>query len=188
MGEHPEDKVKGETPARKPLISHVDRWVSPMETGLNIVGAALIGFLMLFTVGEIVGRYLFNSPIKGHVEIVQLTMAGVVFLGIAFTQKVGGHVRMELFVVRVLKGRLRLIVESFTLLLALFIFAMITVYSLQDTLYSLRIGDNTPLLYWPTWPSKLCIPVGSFFLCLRLVVQIIQHLSQAVVSVERREL
>ena len=187
MGEHPKEKLEGEMPARKQLISYIDRWVSPVETGLNIVGAVLIGFLMLFTVGEIVGRYLFNSPIKGHVEIVQLTMAGVVFLGIAFTQKVGGHVRME-FVVNALKGRLRLIVESFTLLLALFIFAMITVYSLQDTLYCLSIGDNTPLLYWPTWPSKLCIPVGSFFLCLRLVLQIIQHLSQAVVGVERGEL
>jgi len=188
MGEHSKEKVEGEMPARKQLISYIDRWISPVETGLNIVGAVLIGFLMLFTVGEIVGRYLFNSPIKGHVEIVQLTMAGVVFLGIAFTQKVGGHVRMELFIVRVLKGRLRLIVESFTLLLALFIFAIITVYSLQDTLYCLSIGDNTPLLYWPTWPSKLCIPVGSFFLCLRLVIQIVQYLSQAVVDVEPKEL
>jgi len=46
------------------------------------------------------------------------------------------------FVVNALKGRLRLIVESFTLLLSLFIFAMITVYSLQDTLYCLSIGDT----------------------------------------------
>jgi len=187
MGEHSKEKLEGEICARKQLISHIDRWLSPLEAGLNIVGAALVGFLMLFTVGEIVGRYLFNSPIKGHVEIVQLTMAGVVFLGIAFTQKVGGHVRME-FVVSALKGWLRIITESFTLLLSLFIFAMITVYSLQDTLYCLSIGDNTPLLYWPTWPSKLCIPLGSFFLCLRLVIQIVQYLSQAVVGIEPKEL
>jgi len=58
MGEHPKEKVEGEMPARKQLISYIDRWVSPVETGLNIVGAVLIGFLMLFTVGEIVGRYL----------------------------------------------------------------------------------------------------------------------------------
>ena len=188
MGENAE-KVEGETPARKGLISHIDRWVSPMESGLNFAGASLIGFMMLFTMTEIVGRYLLNRPIKGHVEIVEMVMAGVVFLGLAFTQKVGGHVRMELFVVRVLKGRARLIVESFTLLLALFVFAIILVYSLEaSVVYSLRMGDITPLLYLPTWPAKLCIPIGSLLLCVRLVIEIIQHLSQAVVGVERREL
>lgn len=188
MGENAE-KVEGEMPAKKGLISHIDRWVSPMESGLNFAGAALIGFMMLFTMTEIVGRYLFNRPIKGHVEIVEMVMAGVVFLGIAFTQRVGGHPRMELFVVRVLKGRVRLIVESFTLLLALFTFAIIVVYSVEASVfYSLKMGDTTPLLYLPTWPAKLCIPIGSFVLCLRLVIEIIQHLPQAVVGVEQREL
>lgn len=188
MGKNSE-KVEGEMPARKGLISHMDRWVSPVESGLNIAGTLLIVFMMLFTMSEIIGRYLFNRPIKGHVEIVEMVMAGVVFLGIAFTQKVGGHVRMELFVVRVLKGRLRLIVESFTLLLALFLFVIIVVYSLEASfLYSIKMGDTTPLLLWPVWPSKLCIPVGSFVLCLRLVIELIQHLSQAVVGVEPREL
>lgn len=179
------ERIKGEIPAWQRFISHIDRGVSPMETGLNVAGALLIVFMMLWTMGEIVGRYLFNHPIKGHVEVVELVMAGVVFLGIAFTEKVGGHVRMELFVTRVLKGRLRLIIESFTLLLALFIFAIITYYSLKVSVFhSLRAGDATPLLYLPTWPSKLCIPVGSFFLCLRLVTEIIQHLSQAIIGVK----
>jgi len=183
------EKVEGETPARRGLTSYMERWVSPVESGLNIAGTLLIVFMMLFTMGEVVGRYLFNRPIKGHVEIVEMVMAGVVFLGIAFTEKMGGHVRMELFVVRVLKGRLRLIVESFTLLLALFLFVIILVYSLEvSVLYSIKMGDTTPLLLWPVWPSKLCIPVGSFVLCLRLVIEIIQHVSQDVVGVEPREL
>jgi len=188
MGENAE-KVEGEMPARKGLISHIDRWISPIESGLNIAGALLICFMMLFTMSEIIGRYLFNRPIKGHVEIVELVMAGVVFLGIAFTQKVGGHPRMELFLTRVVKGRGRLIIESSTLFLALFVFAIIVVWSMEaSVLYSLKMGDTTPLLLWPVWPSKLCIPIGCFILCLRLVIEIIQHLSQAVVGVEPREL
>ena len=182
------EKVQGEMLARKGLISHMERWLSPIESVLNIAGALLICFMMLFTMSEIIGRYLFNRPIKGHVEIVELVMAGVIFLGIAFTQKVGGHPRMELLLTRVVKGRLRLIVESSTLLLALFVFAIIVVWSLEaSVVYSLKMGDSTPLLLWPTWPSKLCIPVGCFILCLRLVIEIIQHIS-AVVGVERREL
>jgi len=190
MEEHPEDKVKGEMPARKQLISYIDRWVSPVETGLNIAGALLIFFLMLFTMGEVVGRYFFNRPILGHVEIVEMVMAGVVFFGLASTQKIGGHPRMELFLTRVLKERRsRYIVESITLLLALFLFIVLTIYSTEVSfLSSIRVGDVTPSLFWPTWPSKLCIPVGGFVLCFRLVIEIVQNVSRAVVGVERREL
>ena len=171
-------------------IAHLERGVSPMETGLNFTGTLLIVFLMLFTMGEIVGRYFFNRPILGHVEIVEMVMAGVVFFGIAYTQKVGGHPRMELFLTRVLKERpIRYIVESFTLLLALFLFVVLTIYSTQVSLLSsIRMGDVTPTAFLPTWPSKLCIPVGSFVLCLRLVIELVQRVSQAVVGVERREL
>ena len=182
------EKVEGEMPARKGFISHIERWVSPVEAGLNVAGALLIVSLMLFTMGEILGRYFFNRPILGHVEIVEMVMAGVVFFGIAYTEKVAGHPRMELFLTMVLKERrIRYIVESFTLLLALFVFAVITVYSTQVSLLSsIRTADVTPSIFWPTWPSKLCIPVGSFVLCLRLVIELIQRVSQAVVGVERR--
>lgn len=187
------EKAETKMPAWKRVMSIVHplyRGVSSVEAGLNIAGALLIFFLMLFTMGEVLGRYLFNRPILGHVEIVELVMAGIVFFGLAFTEKVGGHPRMELFVTRVLKERrIRYIVESFTLLLALFLFVIITIYSTEVSfLSSIRTADVTPTLFWPTWPSKLCIPVGSFFLCLRLVVEIIQRVPRAIVAVERREL
>ena len=187
------EKAETKMPAWKrvmPIVHPLYRGASSVEAGLNIAGALLIFFLMLFTMGEVLGRYLFNRPILGHVEIVEMVMAGIVFFGIAFTEKVAGHPRMELFVTRVLKERrIRYIVESFTLLLALFLFVIITIYSTEVSfLSSIRTADVTPTLFWPTWPSKLCIPVGSFFLCLRLVVEIIQRVPRAIVGVERREL
>ena len=186
------ERVETKMPAWKRVMSiaHLERGVSPMETGLNFTGTLLIVFLMLFTMGEIVGRYFFNRPILGHVEIVEMVMAGVVFFGLAFTEKVAGHPRMELLLTRVLKeSRIRYIVESFTLLLTLFLFMVLTIYSTEVSfLSSIRMGDVTPSIFWPTWPSKLCIPVGGFVLCLRLVIEIVQRVSRAVVGAERREL
>jgi len=143
---------------------------------------------MLLTVNEIIRRYVFDKPLSGYFEVVELVMAGVVFFGLAFTQRVGANVRMELFITRVVKGRAYHITECLTLLLALFVFVVITIYSLQSTLYDLKMGGTTYVLYLPTWPSKLCIPIGSFFLCLRLAIQIIQHALQVVSGVEKREL
>jgi C4-dicarboxylate transporter DctQ subunit len=162
--------------------------VSDVEDWLNLASVFIIMFLMFFASAEIIGRYLFNFPIPGHVEIVELIMAGVVFFGIAYTQRVDGHVRMELFVTRVLRGRSYHIAEAITTALSLFVYLFILIYTFKAALFSLKVGDTTAYLYWPTWPSKFAIPLGSLFLCLRFVIEIIQHTAQAIVGVEKRYL
>jgi len=162
-------------------MRHIEDW-------LNLASVFIIMFLMFFATTEIVGRYIFNSPVPGHVEIVELIMAGGVFFGIAYTERVGGHVRMELFVTRVLKGRAYHIAEAITAALSLFVYIFILIYTFKATLFAFQMGDNTAYLYWPTWPSKLAIPLGSFFLCIRFLIEIIQHIAQAVSGGEMREL
>ena len=163
------------------VFSFIGEW-------LNLASVAIIMFLMFFTVSEIVGRYVFNAPIPGHVEIVELIMAGVVFLGIAHTEKEGGHVRMELFLTKVLKNRAYHIAEAITIALSFFVYAVILVYSFKSTVSAYTVGDTTGYIYWPTWPSKLAIPVGSFFLCIRFIIEFIQHVSQAIAGGEMRNL
>ena len=51
-----------------------------------------------------------------------------------------------------------------------------------------QVGDVTEYLYTPTWPSKLCVPLGSFFLCTRFIIQIIKNIAQAVVGGEIKEM
>ncbi len=190
MEKEPKEIKVTDIPAWRKLtpVVYLEKWISAIETGLDLAGAILIAFIMFFTTVGIIGRYVFNHPIYGKVEITELVMAGVVFFGIAFTQRVGGHVRMGLLVERVTKGRAYHLVEFFTLLCALFAFIIFTICTAKSALYDLSIGGITPLLYLPTWPSKLCIPIGSFFLCIRLTIQLIQHLSQAIAGVEKREL
>ena len=162
-------------------IKHIEDW-------LNLASVFIIMFLMFFATTEIVGRYIFNAPVPGHVEIVELIMAGVVFFGIAYTERVGGHVRMELFITRVLKGRAYHIAEAITAALSLFVYIFIFIYTFKASVFAFQMGDNTAYLYWPTWPSKFAIPLGSFFLCIRFLIEIIQHVAQAVSSSEMREL
>ena len=162
-------------------LRHIEDW-------LNLASVFIIMFLMFFATAEILGRYLFNSPIPGHVEIVELIMAGVVFFGIAYTERVGGHVRMELFVTRILKGRGYHIAEAITVTLSLFVYLFILVYTFKFALFSFQVGDTTAYIYWPTWPSKFAIPLGSLFLCIRFVIELIQHVSQAMAGVEMRDL
>jgi TRAP-type C4-dicarboxylate transport system permease small subunit len=170
-----------------PLFRYVDRVMTGIDTALNLVAVGFIMFLMLFASSEIVGRYLFKYPIPGHVEIVELIMAAVVFFGIAYTQRVGGHIRMDMFITRVLRGRSYHIAEAITILFSLLGYSIITLASLKFALDAYEFGDLTTYIYWPTWPSKMTIPIGGFLLCARFFLQLIQHIAQAVVGVEIRD-
>jgi C4-dicarboxylate transporter DctQ subunit len=165
------------------VFRYLDRGNTRIETILNVVGVVFILILMLFTASEIVGRYVFTYPIPGYVEDVELIMAAIVFLGIGYTQRVGAHIRMDIVITRI-KGRFYYIAEAISLLLGLIGFGIICISSFQSTLDAYQVGDVTEYLYTPTWPSKLCVPVGSFFLCIRFIIQIIRNIAQAVVGAE----
>jgi C4-dicarboxylate transporter DctQ subunit len=173
---------------RSSTLLFIEGNIRHIEDLLNLASVFIIMFLMFFATTEIVGRYLFNSPVPGHVEIVELIMAGVVFFGIAYTERVGGHVRMELFVTRVLKGRAYHIAEAITAALSLFVYIFILIFTFKASVFAFQMGDNTAYLYWPTWPSKFAVPLGSLFLCIRFLIEIIQHVSQAISGIEMREL
>ncbi|MCK5164013.1 MAG: TRAP transporter small permease [Desulfobacula sp.] len=165
----------------------LDRYSAKIETVLNIIGVIFIIFLMILTAGEIIGRYAFNHPIPGYVEDVELIMAAIVFLGFGYTQRVGAHIRMDMIVNR-FTGRMYHLTEALSNFLGLFAYTIICIASFIGTIDAYHMGDVTEYLYTPTWPSKLCVPLGSFFLCIRFCIQIMKNLGQAYIGIEIRDL
>jgi len=143
---------------------------------------AFIILLMLMTLVNVIGRLpLLNRPFKGYIDAQQMMMALLVFLSLAYCQLKKGNIRFELFMTKVLKeGRAYHLAEVFYLLIALTGFAMIAIYSLQTAIHSFVIGDVTPSVHWPIWPAQLGTAIGSIFLCVRLIIQIIQNATWAV--------
>ena len=165
---------------RIPFAVHIERVVSVIETALNYIGVSLIMFLMLFATGGVLGRYFFNRPFTGYWDMAEMMLAVLVFFGIAYTQRLGGHIRVELFLTRAIRGRSYHIVEFLTLLLSLGVFAFIAFYGLRRALYAYASGDVTPSMLWPAWPPMMGVAIGSFLLCARFIIEMFQHLVQAV--------
>ena len=184
-----ETDIPEEVPVWKKSIAflRIESSSTKLENGLNAIGVLFILALMFLTVCDIVARYLFNHAIIGVVEISELMLAPLILFGLAYTQRLGGHVRMGLFIEKI-SGRTYHIVESIILLMSLFIFIVITVFSFKNTIFSYEIGETTDTLFLPLWVSKTCIPIGAFLICLRLLIQFIQHLAQALAGVEKRGL
>lgn len=170
-----------------PAFRFLDRFFARIETWLNLVGVTFILILMIMTAAEIFGRYVFNHPIPGYVENTELIMAAIVFLGFGYTQRVRAHIRMDMIINR-LKGRIYHAVETVSALLGLVAYGIILISSFKVTLDAYHMGDVTEYLYTPTWPSKLCVPLGALFLCIRFFLQAMKNLGQVISGVEIRDL
>jgi C4-dicarboxylate transporter DctQ subunit len=149
------------------------RGLETLETGLNLLSAAILFFLMLYVTAEVTMRYLFNSPLPGHLEAAQLLIAPAVFLALSWVQARQGHVGMDLLHER-LPPRWRALVDCLTLSLALLTFLAIAWFSWESAWSAWQIGDVTPTANLYTWWSKLAVPVGTALLCVRLLMQLVE--------------
>ena len=127
---------------------------------------------MFLGIAQVLGRQLFNLPISGYIDFVELSMATFAFLGVAYCQRHGGHVRMEM-VLKFARGRWQWALEVFGTLVALFIIAVLIWYGYGHFLRAWTLGDSTIDAELPVWPSKLVVPVAFGLLWLRLLVQLV---------------
>lgn len=151
-------------------LAHADRLLAKVENGLNLFGGTLVFGLMFLGVAQIVLRNIFKAPLFGYIDIVEFSMVGFAVLAIAFVQRVGGHVRMELVVSR-LKGRAHWAAEVLATALAGFIVSVLIPYSYSHFDRALSFGDSTIDIELPTWPAKLLVPVALSVLLIRLIIQ-----------------
>ena len=92
-------------------------------------------------------------------------------LSIAFVQRMGGHVRMEVLVAK-LRGRWLWLAEAFNTLLAVSIVAVLIPYSWNHFMRAFEFGDSTIDIEIVTWPAKLVVPLALGLLLVRLLVQL----------------
>lgn len=159
------------------VVPLIDRKVSAVESGFNLMSAGIIVFLMVLVVVEVIGRYIFNHPIQGHYEIVVALMAPLVFFGMAYTERAGGHIRMELFISKIPKGRFYYGLEIVLLLISLGVIGLFVFQGFKVTLFMHEIGNCSEILNFPDWPFQLTVVIGCFLLCIRFVIEIFQQVA-----------
>jgi TRAP-type C4-dicarboxylate transport system permease small subunit len=160
-------------------LGALDRVLHRIEKGTALVSGLGIFALMLLGVVHVLGRKFFNFPVFGYIDIVEIMMAFLVFLGIAYTERLGGHIRMELLVTQ-LKQRWVALFELIGVLLGLVIVGIITWYSWQHAMRAYVAGDSTIDAQISLWWSKMVIPIALALLWLRLLVSVWAYLRLAI--------
>src|SRR5262245_52074310 len=152
------------------FLRWADQALSPVEDSLNIIAALAIFFLMFVGVAQIVGRTVFDFAIYGYIDWIEQASSLFAFLGIAYAQRLGSHIGMDLTMNWQPSNRWK--VELFGVAMTFAIISVLIYASFTNFLRAYSIGDSTMDIKLPTWPAKLMVPLALSVLWLRLSLQI----------------
>lgn len=146
-------------------------WIQKFNYLVAIVGATLVFLTMFVTTIDVAGRF-FRIPFTGTMEISELALAVMVFLGWAFTQAEKGHIFIDIFF-NILPKRLRNILDVMNPLLGIALLSLVAWQSVKyamDTKISLIRTDNLGI---PVWPFQFMIFIGAITFCLQLIFDLV---------------
>lgn len=146
-------------------------WLS--DAGGALAGAATLGLTVMVAAG-VAARRVFNAPFLFVEEVSGYAVLAIVFLGLAYTMKTGGHVRVEVVMERV-RGRARTTLEGACLLLA----AAFAVVLLAAAVYQVREFYTQRVLSFAYLQTPLWIPgslmvVGGVLLVLQCLARLLR--------------
>ena len=158
-------------------LSRIDRGIYRIEKVFGVIAGATVLILMLLAVVSVGGRNLFNAPLPGYVDWIQIAMPLIAFLGISYAQRDGGHIRMDI-VIGKLKGRALWVGEFITTFATFALIVLLIWGSWAHFGRSFDFGapnwsrDSTIDIGLPIWPAKLIVPVAFGIMGVRLLLQL----------------
>jgi C4-dicarboxylate transporter, DctM subunit len=152
--------------------------VFQLSRAINSVGVLFLMAMMFLMVVDVFLRRVFNQPLTGSFEVVQLMQVTLVYMGVAYTTIKKAHISIDLITSH-LSDRTSALIESIVLFLSLGFFSLITWRNI------LRAGElwegkaTSVLLAIPIFPFYYMLAFGCGVLCLVILVQLVESTSRA---------
>jgi TRAP-type C4-dicarboxylate transport system permease small subunit len=137
-----------------------------------IGGGILLMAMMLLVTADVMGRSLFSKPVQGTTELTEFIMVALLYLSLAHTQALKGHINVDIFL-SYFKKRTRLGFDLIIYLLGLLLFTLITWQGTLAAIKAWAFWETTfGVIPFPLFPTKVLVPLGSFLVCLRYLIDI----------------
>lgn len=142
-----------------------------------LVLAAVLAFMLCFlVVADVIGRVVFNSPVKGTTEIVSLSVVIVCYLQAGFAIRSGGMLHVDMFVS---KGspRVQSAFAALAALAGLVFFALICYGSFEGASHAWVSNEfeGEGALRVPVWPARFVLVLGTFVAAFSYLLNLVQH-------------
>lgn len=148
-----------------------------LTRALLAVAAFIIFALSFLVVADVLGRVLFNSPVKGTPEMVSMSIVIVCFLIAAHAVRSGGMIRTDVLI-DVFGERGQNVATLLSGLLGAVFFGLVVWGSYDPALHAWTSGEfeGEGAMRVPVWPARFVVMAGA------LLVAVI-YASQAVAAV-----
>jgi TRAP-type C4-dicarboxylate transport system permease small subunit len=160
------------------LITFSDR----LSKFFMVVAAAWAFGLSFLVMGNIIGRFVFDSPIYGTAEIVAASIVIIVFLQVGYAIRSRSMLMADFLVVH-LPETVQRILLAFGYLLGAAFFAMIISGGWEESILSYVEGEyeGEGALQVPSWPARWTVMFGS-------ALALINYLVMAYIDIFKPEL
>ena len=156
------------------VIDAISEWTGKLASFLMAGLVAAICY-------DVTLRYVFNSPAAWGFDITYMVYGAYSMLGVAYCEKLKGHVRMDL-IYAFLSPRKKAWVDVICYLMLFFPFLIILTYKCGDhTLWSLQSGERSSGSVWRPLlgPFKLAITFGFILFIFQGLVSFLRALRVA---------
>jgi TRAP-type C4-dicarboxylate transport system permease small subunit len=153
------------------FVAFVDRLARTL-----MVLAAVLAFLLCFlVVADVLGRVIFNHPVKGTPEIISLSIVLICYLQTGYAIRSGGMLRVEALTSR-LPDSVNRVLNVIAALLGVLFFSVIFYGSVDGALYAWTSNEyeGEGALRVPVWPAKFVIVMGSLLAIINYLIILMQ--------------
>ena len=126
--------------------------------------------MTLLTFADVSGRFLFQKPMLGSIELTELAMAILGGLAIFHTATQGGHIAVDLVLIR-FPRRVQRIVGGFGLLLGAVTWGVIAYQVVLDGQSKIEVNRITDVFKISVGPFEFVLAFGFGLFALTLVVE-----------------
>ncbi len=141
------------------------------------ITSLLIFPLLIIVIYEVFMRYVFNKPTIWGFEATTFLYGIHYMFGLAYTDRLGGHVRVDIFTSRLSKKVQAVIGLLTTAVIFLPVFTCMTIWSFTFALTSWQ-GQERSWTSWapPIYPFKLLMALTFLFLLLQGIANLLHYI------------
>lgn len=138
---------------------------------LAYLAALLLVIVLVLVIADVTQRALVGQAVRGVVELSEVAMVAIVFLGLPYAEQLRAHVAMTM-VVEKLKPRAASIVNMAGLGLIIIIVIWMIWVTTGRAIESIEANEyRYGLARVPVWPARIAIAVGLAVLLMQLLLR-----------------
>ncbi|MFH1152938.1 MAG: TRAP transporter small permease [Pseudomonadota bacterium] len=154
-------------------IKNIDNIMGLFSYALSRLGCVALFAMMSLTVVDVVGRYVFNSPILGTFEVTSFLVSIMVYSFLGYAQSKKSHVTVDILV-NTFPRKAQSVVDLVNHTAGLFLMTLITWKGFEKAIESMKAGDSPMNLPIPIHPFIFFLAFGCGIMCIEFVRDIFQ--------------